>query len=573
MLQIAVGILTIAFPVLGLILGAVLLLVQAWRMAATGNWDITALAIGVLSLASGGIIRALALAGRLGPVATILRAMSTRTGSMRNAVTSATAGLRSAGRTIGARIQAMARPVLRGRTDRVLGAGREGLAEGATEAVVETGIQVATGRDVSLRDVLTNAAVGTATGAGGRGLADRIHGLGGGPAGPGAASGGGDGAAPSGTAGASGPTPDSATSAATTGGSPAAKGTRPTAEQAAVGADRSETTVTGSGGGSDGPRTPAAAGPSDSTPAGGAARTPDEGAPLASGARPDPEPATVADADRNGPDPTPDTGEPRRDQEIVADERLIYADHDPLVDDRAPGVQTPFRQQPDLATNTDYVVVDRQGQYRGVFHTDDTGRITEVTTTSSAVEAFQLDRTGADAATPTTDSPIAGSAGSPTPESTTSESPTGPDAAPSAARRLRDGLNPDLTNRPPRPDADGTLPTDPARYTNLLPETTYHVDGRYEITTDSQARVRTMEIHDIDLDSAAPPRSAAQQRNTADLGRMEFPGQARWNGGHDDANQFGGFAEGANQHAMLEGRPRGERSKNTATFATRTPSS
>ena len=100
-LQIAVGILTIAFPVLGLILGAVLLLVQAWRMAATGNWDITALAIGVLSLASGGIIRALALAGRLGPVATILRAMSTRTGGMRNAVTSATAGLRSASRTIG----------------------------------------------------------------------------------------------------------------------------------------------------------------------------------------------------------------------------------------------------------------------------------------------------------------------------------------------------------------------------------------------------------------------------------------------------------------------------------------
>jgi hypothetical protein len=74
------------------------------------------------------------------------------------------------------------------------------------------------------------------------------------------------------------------------------------------------------------------------------------------------------------------------------------------------------------------------------------------------------------------------------------------------------------------------VPTDPARYTNLLPETTYHVDGRYEITTDAQARVRTMEIHDIDLDSAAPPRSDAQQRNATDLGRLESRGQARWNG-------------------------------------------
>jgi len=130
-LQVAVGILAIAFPVLGLVLGAVLLLVQAWRMAATGNWDITALAIGVLALAGGGIIRGLALAGRLGPVATMVRAASARTGTMQAAVTRATTVLRSAGRTVGNRVRAAVRPVAGRRTDAVVRAGREGLTEGA----------------------------------------------------------------------------------------------------------------------------------------------------------------------------------------------------------------------------------------------------------------------------------------------------------------------------------------------------------------------------------------------------------------------------------------------------------
>ena len=194
------------------------------------------------------------------------------------------------------------------------------------------------------------------------------------------------------------------------------------------------------------------------------------------------------------------------------DEQLIHPDRDPLVDPRAPGVQTPLRQAADLAPDTDFVVVDRNGQYRGVFSTDESGRIVEVTTTSSAFEAFQLD----------------------------------PDAD---VRYLRDRLNPDLTNRPP-PGPD-VVPADPQRYTNLLPNVTYHVDGRYTVTTDHLSRVTAMDIHDVELRTEPPPRSAAQQRNAAQLGRDEYP-EVVWNGGHVDANRHGGIPEGVNQQAMWE---------------------
>ena len=80
---------------------------------------------------------------------------------------------------------------------------------------------------------------------------------------------------------------------------------------------------------------------------------------------------------------------------------------------------------------------------------------------------------------------------------------------------------------------------------------TYHVDGRYTVTTDHLSRVTAMDIHDVELRTEPPPRSAAQQRNAAQLGRDEYP-EVVWNGGHVDANRHGGIPEGVNQQAMWE---------------------
>jgi hypothetical protein len=514
-LQIAVGILSIAFPVLGLILGAVMLLVQAWRMAATGEWDLTSLAVGVLAMASGGIVRGIAALGRLGPVANALSAAATRSGPMRAAVTRATASMRAAG--------GRASTATNAATTRVLGrrgasAVREAASEGGIEAGAEVAISLATGQPVTLSNVLSSAAEGAVTGGGGRGVAD---GLGRGGPDAGTSTGGPD------------PTPTVAPdSAASSGGSAP---TPPAGPDPTRSADTGPSAATGRG----------AAGDPESTESGGSApssaRPTTEGAepvgptsdaatgeptgtrppadPNTTSATPDPSPPSRDDqaqagtgrADAGeantppggGPDSTPrvDLDDPRRRTDI------IDAD-DPRSPTRTRGFGPPTHPEPD----TDYVVVDRAGAHRGVYHTDGSGRITDVTIQSGSFDPFD----GAQRY-PTND-PISGGTHERAGQIHYFRTP--------AAHAMGSShLNPDLNQA-------------------LLPETRYHVDGRFHFTTDPQGRVVRIEDDKVQVPAEAPRRSRFHTREVGHQGGSDY------DGGHGASAETGGPNERINLAPM-----------------------
>ena len=92
------------------------------------------------ALAGGGIVRGLALAGRLGPVANALRAVSTRSRTDAGRCGHVRDGQRAHGGPDGRCPDAgpVVRPLLRGRTEGAIRAGREGLTEGASEGGDQT---------------------------------------------------------------------------------------------------------------------------------------------------------------------------------------------------------------------------------------------------------------------------------------------------------------------------------------------------------------------------------------------------------------------------------------------------
>ncbi len=184
-------------------------------------------------------------------------------------------------------------------------------------------------------------------------------------------------------------------------------------------------------------------------------------------------------------------------------------------DARSSGPRTAFGNKGGLTPNTDYVVLDKHGSYRGVFVTDATGTITDVYTISGKQDLFEGQYRH-------------------------------PHVDPRSGK-----LNPKAG------DPKYFSPEWNANLNKPLPSVRHHVDGRYVFTTDALSRTVDVSgcLEYSGGDVARRLKSA--QSSIGRAGRDAYKEKpqyedAKINTGHVAANEFFGPGERINLIAMLE---------------------